>query len=70
MVGPYYVYNKVFTPFSTFRDHMASGSFTWLDFQIQAIELKFGTFIPYYLYIRYVFHFRDKMVPIDPFPRR
>ena len=56
--------------FSTFRYHMASGSFTSLDFQIQGIQLKFGTFIPYYLYIRYVFHFRDKMVPIDPFPRR
>ena len=52
-VGPYYVYNKVFTVhrFSTFRSHMASGSFTSLDFQIQGIELKFGTFIPYYLYI-------------------
>ena len=56
--------------FSTFRYHKASGSFTSLDFQIQGIQLKFGTFIPYYLYIRYVFHFRDKMVPIDPFPRR
>ena len=70
MVGPYYVYNKVLPPFFYFSRSYGLGLVHLARFSNSSYQLKFGTFIPYNLYIQYLFHFRDNMAPIDPFPRR